>query len=616
MRTLLSLFGAIAALAGDLSAQVVEFKKSPQVNRVIVTKPNHKDAVHLYSALPKCQLLVTHHRRDALTSSSGTTVIGAPALAQNYLDKSYPYWTSMASKRFHYYAQQSTKVLVEPVKVERWVKDGDIVSAAGVKFQVMATPGFTRGAVSYLAKIDGKRCAFTGDLIYGDGKIFDLYSFQDAIPEAKVGGYHGYGARLADLVTSLRKVKAWKPDVIYPARGPVIHNPAQAIDKLIGRVQALYRNYLSTNALHWYFKEERMRICGERVLGKGAKIDLMPYCLHLDTPDWIIQFSTSRIIVADNGHGFLLDCGGKNQFETAKDLVARGVVKQIDGIFLTHTHDDHSQMVKAAAEHFKCPVYTTTEYEDVVENPGRYLMPGLTEHAVADVKGMTDGETMKWHEYEFTFRYFPGQMIYHGALLVKRPKEKPVFFIGDSFAPSGIDDYCLLNRNLVHPDSGYPRCFKILRKLPKDTWLINQHVPHVFRFSDKELTYLETQYAKRIKILRELFPWDDPNYGIDERWATFYPYGNIMKPGESREVEVRITNHSPIKRTFRVTPRDYRGAKVLSGPGDTTLASRGEGAVKVKIQAPNEPGVYVITADIDSKGMHFREWVETIIEVK
>ena len=559
-------------------------------------------------------LLISNHRRDGIRVTNSHTI--APKFESSYLDKTREFWTSMAAQRFHYYAQQSTKVLVEPVKVERWVKDGDIVSAAGVKFQVMATPGFTRGAVSYLAKIDGKRCAFTGDLIYGDGKIFDLYSFQDAIPEAKVGGYHGYGARLADLVTSLRKVKAWKPDVIYPARGPVIHNPAQAIDKLIGRVQALYRNYLSTNALHWYFKEERMRICGERVLGKGAKIDLMPYCLHLDTPDWIIQFSTSRIIVADNGHGFLLDCGGKNQFETAKDLVARGVVKQIDGIFLTHTHDDHSQMVKAAAEHFKCPVYTTTEYEDVVENPGRYLMPGLTEHAVADVKGMKDGETMKWHEYEFTFRYFPGQMIYHGALLVKRPKEKPVFFIGDSFAPSGIDDYCLLNRNLVHPDSGYPRCFKILRKLPKDTWLINQHVPHVFRFSDKELTYLETQYAKRIKILRELFPWDDPNYGIDERWATFYPYGNIMKPGESREVEVRITNHSPIKRTFRVTPRDYRGAKVLSGPGDTTLASRGEGAVKVKIQAPNEPGVYVITADIDSKGMHFREWVETIIEVK
>ena len=55
---------------------------------------------------------------------------------------------------------------------------------------------------------------------------------------------------------------------------------------------------------------------------------------------------------------------------------------------------------------------------------------------------------------------------------------------------------------------------------------------------------------------------------------------------------------------------------MLSGPQSTTLASRADGAIKVKIQAPKEKGVYVITADIDSKDMHFRDWIETIIEVK
>ena len=47
-----------------------------------------------------------------------------------------------------------------------------------------------------------------------------------------------------------------------------------------------------------------------------------------------------------------------------------------------------------------------------------------------------------------------------------------------------------------------------------------------------------------------------------------------------------------------------------------TLPSRGEGAVKVEIRAPKEPGVYVITADVDSIGMHFHDWVETVMEVK
>ena len=45
------------------------------------------------------------------------------------------------------------------------------------------------------------------------------------------------------------------------------------------------------------------------------------------------------------------------------------------------------------------------------------------------------------------------------------------------------------------------------------------------------------------------------------------------------------------------------------------LAERGEGQNSQDL-APKELGVYVITADIDSKDMHFRDWVETIIEVK
>ena len=54
-------------------------------------------------------------------------------------------------------------------------------------------------------QIDGKRIACTGDLIYGDGRILDLYSLQDAIPQPKEDGYHGYAARAGDVVASLRK---------------------------------------------------------------------------------------------------------------------------------------------------------------------------------------------------------------------------------------------------------------------------------------------------------------------------------------------------------------------------------------------------------------------------
>ena len=79
--------------------------------------------------------------------------------------------------------------------------------------------------MSYLVEIDGKRIACVGDLIYGHGQILDLFSLQDAIPQVKEDGYHGYAARAGDIVKSLRKVAEWKPDILIPARGPVIRDP-------------------------------------------------------------------------------------------------------------------------------------------------------------------------------------------------------------------------------------------------------------------------------------------------------------------------------------------------------------------------------------------------------
>lgn len=561
-------------------------------------------------------LLLTHHRRDVVTSArralKSAGRVYAPEAERDLFEKPGEWWTAFLEKRFHDYAQQSTKVLARPVEVDTWVKAGSEIEAGSYAIRVLDTPGFTRGAVSYIAQVDDKSVAFTGDLIYGDGQLFDLYSFQDAIPEAKIGGYHGHASRLAQLIPSLRSIAAEKPDIIVPARGPVIHNPQEAIDKLVGRVQAYYANYLSTNALNWYFKEERMTIKGRRVLGEDADVKLMPYSLYQDTPDWIWENSTSRMLISDDGHGFLLDCGNQRVIDGIKKLMKDGLVEKVDGIFVTHYHDDHTNMVQAASEEFDCPIYSTVEYEEILENPGGYHMPAMTHNPMPDVTGLKHGHTMKWKEYELEFHYYPGQAIHHGALLVRRENETPVYFVGDAFSPSGMDDYCLLNRNLVGDGLGYLYCLDKVRELGEKYWLINEHIPHVFRFSPKELDYLETTYRKRIDILKELTPWDGPNYGIDEQWAVLYPRVVEAKPGETVELQLRLTNHSPERRTFSVKFKgSFLGSVLIEpsvAPGLTVVS-------KLKFKAPRS-GQHLITTDIDSEGMHFRDWSDALLTVE
>lgn len=602
--------------------QHVAFEPGP-VNRVVLERDGKCLAIYGAPQDDESkveQLLLTHHRRDALRPASEAAARDIPILAPENerasIENPGEFWSRFRQARFHDYEQQSTKILAHPLPVSRWVKEGDVADWRGVQFRVLDTPGYTRGSVSYMTTIDGKRIAFTGDLIYGDGKILDLYSFQDAIPDANIRGYHGYGGRLAALVSSLQKIANERPDLIIPARGPIIEKPAEAIDRLIQRVRALYKNYLSTNALHWYFKEDRMRATGERVLGKGAEIELMPYSLHQKTPDWVFEHATSRLLISDDGAGFLLDCGYQRVIDAVKKLMAMGLVQKVEGIFVTHYHDDHSDMVQAAAKEFDCPVYATSEYADILANPGAYHLPAMTSNPISGIKVKQNGESMKWHEFDLTFYFYPGQAYYHGALLARKEQEKPVFFIGDSFAPSGIDDYCVLNRNLVHEDSGYQLCFKKLRQMEGEFWLVNEHIPYVFSFSDQEMNYMETRYRQRVDMLRELFPWDDPNYGIDEQWAVFYPYGVDAAAEREMEFEVRLSNHSPVQRTFKIVPRASNGMTLLEHDASITLESRGSGKLRVKVRTPAKPGNYLLTADVASEGMEFQDWIEAMVAVE
>lgn len=52
-----------------------------------------------------------------------------------------------------------------PCKVDIKVRDGDVVHAAGLDFEVIEAPGHTDGSVFYRVVLDGKVILFTGDVV-------------------------------------------------------------------------------------------------------------------------------------------------------------------------------------------------------------------------------------------------------------------------------------------------------------------------------------------------------------------------------------------------------------------------------------------------------------------
>ena len=555
----------------------------------------------------------THHRRDVVWAGRELVRNGARAVAPEAEKDLFTgvtgFWDQYRTKRFHDYANQSSRILAEPLPVDRTVRGGDSIEG----IQVIDTPGYTRGAVSYLIESAGKRIACTGDLIYGDGRILDLFSLQDAIPAVKEDGYHGWAARAGDVVSSLRKIAAWKPDILIPARGPVIRNPAQAIDRLNERLRAAFASHFAIDALRWYRGDENIRAMAARVMGE-QKLNWMPNAVQVEKtlPEWIIRITNSRLLVSRTGAGFLIDCGNRRVIEEIRRLRANGTIKQLDGIYITHYHDDHTDMAQAGADEFHCPVYFCRAQRDILEHPEAYRMPCLTSNPIHSAHPMDEGARQRWNEFDFTYSYFPGQTIYHGGLLVRHTSGKSIFFAGDSFTPTGMDDYCLLNRNFLAPEKGFLDCLRQIQNLTGDYLLINQHVQPAFRFSAAQLEFMISTFSKRREMLADLFPWNDANFGIDEQWARFYPYTAGVRAGGRVDLQVILRNHASEPQQFRVRIRVPAGWRGPAGPLQISIPARTERSIPASVIAGG-PGPGIVTADVAFGKFELREWTEAMI---
>ena len=624
----LSILFSVGVSSANMAIQLsehVSFIPGP-VNGVSIEKDNGRLVVYGDPAgkIENAEMvLFTHGRRDVVWAGLGLVERGAKAVVPdgdvgNFTNVE-KFWNEFTTRRFHDYAQQGTKILTKSLKIGRTVKAGDNFSWKGIPIEVIDTPGYTRQALSYLIEIDSIKYAFVGDIIYGNGKLFDLYSLQDAVAEAKIGGYHGWAGRMSTLIDSLRKIAGKEPDILVPARGPVIRNPGEAINLLIERLQAVYENYLSISAGRWYFRDN-YDILARRVLGQNPKVDWMPWAevIKDKPPEWIIPIGNSRLIISEDRCGFLIDCGGRRIVDEVIKLREAGKLTGLDGLFITHYHDDHTDNVAACLDEFNCPVYATGPSVDILERPGDYRLPCLTSNPISNIKVMSEAHKMRWKEFTFTFHDFPGQTIYHGSLLVEKDNAEKIFFIGDSFTPSGIDDYCLLNRNLLHESMGYFYCLSLLRKVPTGTQLINQHVVEPFSFNTRQLDHMKATLTKRKELLAELLPWDEPNYGIDERWIRFSPYGSKARPGRNVQVSLKTFNHSNASRTYTFALNLPAGFEAESKTASVTIPPRAEKKADFNliIDTTVDPGTYVITADVQREQWNLHQWAEAIIEVE
>ena len=425
--------------------------------------------------------------------------------------------------------------------------NGEIM-IGGVKIKALFTPGDTDYSTSYIIEDKGKKVIFCGGLLYKGGKVPYIYRLTQDMYNNPDDDYHGFLGGIPRWKKSLNIIS--QGDIVIPYLGGVIDNPKDDI-KIFGKnIDELYNRYTDISAMNFF--GDSLTVNPDTKMKKAEEKEFPPYIKHLG--------SQCNIVCSKNGNAIAIDCGSS---DAADKMIENGEIKSIDAMYITHYHDDHVDGCGYFREHFDCPIYSDEIQADILKNPIRYRLSCISPVSV-DVTPLKDGYSWRWHEFEMTSFAFPGQSLYHDGLTVKNLDTGDViFFAGDSFTPTGIDDYCAYNRNLLMPGEGYFRCIDILKKYMPD-YIINQHGGMCgFYFTPEQLEYMEKNLLERMRILSELSVWDNINYLLDEYFVMAYPYE--QDETDNIDVEFLISGYADKARCEIVPPLKKSGNKSIYG---------------------------------------------------
>jgi glyoxylase-like metal-dependent hydrolase (beta-lactamase superfamily II) len=542
-------------------------------------------------------VLYTDHHRDqcegALRLKQAGVKIAVPAAEARFFRNATEIWDdadTILYDRMNF--RPDLFMLRSSLAPNRELQPGQPFHWEAVDIEVVPTPGPTDGSVSYLVEIDGERLAFTGDLIHSPGQLWNFYMLQKRFPGMR-GDYWGFGGAAPELLTSLDTILSHHPTKLVPLHGLVMDHPADAVAELKRNIHAAMANYMTTAAWRIYFTG-RFYVAPENLIlpdnshpPPDLDVPMFPPLPLPKAPSWLHHAaSTSWYLQADDGTIFLLDCGFYPLLGALARLKKNGTIRGIDAIWITHYHDDHTQSINAVRREYGARLYVQKELQDIFENPYAYSMPALTPESIHVDRPLSEGEVINWKGYKMTGYYFPGQTIFHDGLLIEHEGTR-LFMTGDSFADFGIDDYCSYNRNFLGRDApGYHRCFRLLLELKPDLLVASHWGPQPYS-EDIMMRGLKL-FEERRALFARLFPWSDPNFGLDPSWVRAYPYRQFILPGQRVTVEARVYNHGvsscPASAELHAPP-GWRIEKAVP----VSIPAYTEGKIRLAAIAPKHP---------------------------
>ncbi len=553
-------------------------------------------------------VLVTHHHRDQVQGLGRAVAAGievwVPPVEEELIAGSDDHWQQRQLDN-NYNTREDRFSLLGSVPISGCVTEYRPMRFGGCEFLPLPTPGHTVGSVSYVTAVDGRRVAFTGDLIYAPGKVWSL---------AATMWSYGEILGVASTLLSLRALRDLDLDLLLPSHGAPITDPAAAIDATVSELQRM----LDFRGSHIDLPDWL----------EMPYVSLTPHLLHNRTAQsygYVLKSQSGKALLFDYGYDFTTGlpagtdrAGRRPWLYTIERLKREEGIERIDVAVPTHYHDDHVAGFNLLREVEGTRIWAPDNFSDVLQRPARYDLPCLWYEPIGLDRVMPIGGTVTWEEYEIAIHELRGHTAFAAAYSFEVDGTRVVvsgdqqdFGWGRHPFPERLN-YIYQNRVTL---DDFVESAELYRRLDPELMVGGHWAPRWV--APDYLDMLATRGELFRDLHRSLLPLEEVDLGLEGFAARIEPYRSEVVAGAALELDVWVRNPYPEAGEARVGLVLPEGWEAEPPVQTAPLDGRAETTVRFRLRVGSSPVRRArIGADLSIDERRLGQHAEALVTVR
>ena len=503
---------------------------------------------------------------------------------------------------------------ITPIKADKTFAKMDDFTWQGIELWCIETAGNSPGSLSYITKKEGEWIAFTGDVMLQGSKLHTWFDTE---------WDYGFSKGIYALYNSLGQLEGYPLKKMLPSHGPIIENPLPQLQALRNTLREFNKLYLRGWEVSTFAGADQDRVSQPTTVPHVWQVT--KHLFKFRGPEFWPNF---HMILADNGHALIVDCGlFKKEFldKSIALMKERLGLKQIDVVLVTHMHGDHCLEAPHLRDMHGAKIWTMNRVVAPVSRPlhfdycAQVNTYGKGIDSIAFDKVFQEGDTFTWEGFKLTVDWMPGQtefaLCLHGIIDGKKVAFTGDNIFGSSSDPSQNGHEAVVARNSCILEEGYIYAAKYLKKLQPDlllgghSWAMAEPAKLIDRYLEDALKLKE--YFEKLSFEK------DYRWMYDPYWVRMEPYRVVLGKNNAAEARLMMRNFDSVPISMKVEIVLPEGFKAEPAIISTMVAGESTTSIPIQISCTKETvkGLHLAALDITRKGKRAGQLFDFILWV-